>query len=294
MSVGLFEAARKRVLVCDGAMGTELMKRGLEPGACPETWNIDHANEMLDVHKAYVDAGAELLLTNTFGGNRWKLDAYGFGDRVAELNAAAVHTARKAAGTAAFVVGDIGPTGRFVAPLGTDPPDAFVEIFAEQADALAQAGADAVILETFTALDETLAALEGARRTGLGVIASMSYLPAADGRYRTMMGIDVETAALALETAGALVVAANCGTGAQDYPGIAKALASATRLPVMVEPNAGMPQLVRGRTVFPMTPAEMASFIPPILAAGVRIVGGCCGTTPEHIREVRRIVDKAR
>jgi 5-methyltetrahydrofolate--homocysteine methyltransferase len=273
-------------------MGTELMKRGLEPGACPELWGLTHRRALLDIHKSYVDAGADVVLTNSFGANRWKLEGYGLRDRLAELNAFAVSVANEAARAGTFVVGDVGPTGRFVAPLGTDPAEAFVEVFAEQAAALAGAGVDAIALETFTALDELLAAIEGARRTGLPVIASMSFSPTQDGRYRTMMGNEAGDSARALDAAGADVISANCGVGADEYERIARALCSATKRPVMIEPNAGMPELVNGQTVFPMSAEEMATYVRPILAAGARIIGGCCGTTPEHIRAVRRVVSQ--
>lgn len=294
MSKNLLKDVAGRVLVCDGAMGTELMKRGLEPGSCPEAWNVDRPDDVRAIHKAYRDAGADVILTNTFGGNRWKLDAYGLAGRVAELNAAAVRLARKVAGRAGYVFGDIGPTGRFVAPLGLDPREAFVEVFREQANALAAAGADAIILETFTAVDELAAAVEAARSTGLPVAASMSFSRDAAGTFHTMMGVDIPSAVRALDAAGVDIVAANCGTGAEDYPDIARALCAATSRPVMVEPNAGLPQLVDGKTVFPMSAQEMARYAREILAAGVRIIGGCCGTTPEHIRAIRRVVDESR
>jgi len=294
MSGKFMRAVAARILVCDGAMGTELMNRGLEPGACPELWALTHRRALVDVHKSYVDAGADILLTNSFGANRWKLEGYGLSDRVAELNVFSASVAKEASRKGTFVVGDVGPTGRFVAPLGSDPAEAFVEIFAEQAAALAGAGVDAIALETFTALDELLAAVEGARRTGLPVIASMSFSPTKDGGYRTMMGNAAGDSARALDGAGADIISANCGVGADEYAGIARALCSATRRPVMIEPNAGMPQLVNGRTVFPMSAEEIAAFVPAILAAGVRIIGGCCGTTSDHIRAIRRAVDKAQ
>ena len=293
MAENFLKSLRSRVLVCDGAMGTELIRRGLGAGVCPETWNVERAAEVAAVHRAYAGAGADIVLTNTFGANRWKLDACGLADEVGKVNAAAVALARKAVGRGVFVAGDIGPTGRFVAPLGPDPRDAFVEVFAEQARALAKAGAEALILETFTSLDEILAALEGAAGTGVPVIASMSFQRAADGSHRTLMGHEAASCAAALDATGAAIIGANCGTGPEDYPDIAKTLCRATKRPVLVEPNAGIPRLVAGKTVFPMTPGQFAKFVRPILKAGARIVGGCCGTTPEHIRAVRRVVDAA-
>ncbi len=287
----IIEAVRSRVLVGDGAMGTELMKRGLSAGASPDLWNVERRDDVLAVIRSYREAGADTLITNTFGASRWKLAAFGLEERVAEINAAAVAIACEAAGHAAYVLGDIGPTGRFMEPLGTDPRDAFVEVYAEQATALAKAGADAVIFETFLALDELLAGIEGAKTAGLPIIASMSYTRDAAGTFHTIMGNDVPGSTNALEEAGAAVIAANCGTGPGDYIDIAKALSAATSLPVMVQPNAGMPRLVKGETAFPMGPDEMAGYVDAILDAGARIIGGCCGTTPEHIRAIREVVD---
>ena len=281
---------KSRILVGDGAMGTELIKRGLEPGACPDIWNLDHPDRVLDVLAAYRKAGAETLITDTFGANRWKLAGFGLEARVRDINVAAAKLARKAAGKDAFVLGDIGPTGRFMEPLGTDPRSAFVEVFAEQARALAEGGADAIILETFTSLDEILAGVEAARSAGLPVIASMSFARDAAGTFHTIMGNGVAESAKALDKAGAAVIAANCGLGAESYAEIAAGLASATSRPVMVQPNAGMPQLIGGKTVFPMTPSEFASYVPALAAAGARIIGGCCGTSPEHIRAVHDAV----
>ncbi|MHC4712079.1 MAG: homocysteine S-methyltransferase family protein [Planctomycetota bacterium] len=286
------EAVGSGVLVGDGAMGTMLMEKGLEPGACPDMWNLERPGEVTDVLARYRQAGADTLIANTFGANRWKLSGFGLEDRVAEISRAGVEVARKAA-EGAFVLADIGPTGRFVAPLGTDPREAFVEVFAEQARALADAGADALILETFTSLEETLAALEAAKSTGLPVIASMTYSPSAAGVFRTIMGEDVARCATALAAGGADVVGANCSTGPQDFVPITAGIRSATDLPIIAQPNAGAPRLEGGKTVFPMTASEMAGYVGPILEAGAGIIGGCCGTTPEHIRAIRAAVDAA-
>ena len=291
-SENIARAARSRLLVGDGAMGTQLIERGLEAGECPELWNIERRSDVLEIQRSYREAGADLLITNTFGGTRWKLDGFHLGDRVGEISSAAVEIAREAGGEDCFVLGDIGPTGRFVAPLGTDPREAFVEVFAEQAGALVAAGADAVILETFTALDELLAALEAARATNLPVVASMSYERRREGVFHTMMGADLPGSTQALVEAGADVICGNCGTGPSDYVEIARDLCAATDLPVMIEPNAGAPRLEGGRQVFPMGPEEMAGYAGDLLAAGVRILGGCCGTGPEHIREIRKAVDR--
>jgi 5-methyltetrahydrofolate--homocysteine methyltransferase len=288
----IITAIRERILVGDGAMGTALMAKGLEAGMCMDLWNADNPQPVIEVLSAYREAGADMLTTNTFGANRWKLSAYDAGDRVAEVNAAAVEVARKAADGKAFVLGDVGPTGRFMEPLGTDPRSAFVEVFAEQASALAAAGADAIILETFTALDEMLAAVEAAAASGVPVIASMSYSRDAAGTFHTMMGNDIPSSTAAIIAAGASVVAANCGTGPEDYLGIAAELCRASSVPVMIQPNAGVPQLVEGKTVFPMSADELGAYVERFLDIGVRVIGGCCGTTAEHIAAIRAEVDR--
>jgi len=287
----IVDACGKRVLVGDGALGTELMKRCLAPGACPELMSIEQPEVVLAVSRSYADAGADFLHTNTLGANRWTLVSYGLEAKVRDFNAAAVDIARRAARGRLFVVGEMGPTGRFVAPLGEDPPDAFREVFAEQAGALAAAGADAILLETFTALDEALSALEAARETGLPVIASVGYSRTAAGDYRTVMGHGIREFTSALEDGGADVIGANCAMGADAYPALVRELVRAASRPVMVQPNAGMPELLDGKTVFPMNAGEFAAHVPAIVEAGARIIGGCCGTTSDHVREIRRAVD---
>ena len=288
----ILEAVKTGILVGDGAMGTELMKRGLEAGACGELWNLERRRDVTEVLTAYREAGADTLITNTFGANHWKLATCGLEGRLREINIAGVEAAREAAAAQAWALADMGPTGRLVAPLGTDPQEAFVEIFREQAEALAAAGPDAIILETFTSLEEILAALEAAVSTELPVIASMTYNRDASGGFRTIMGEEIAACVGALKEAGAEVIAANCGTGPGEYVDITAALvAAAGGLPVMVQPNAGVPKLVEGRTVFPLGASEMARFVEPLAAAGARVIGGCCGTTPDHIREIRGAVD---
>ncbi len=283
----ILEALQSGLYIGDGAMGTQLMELGLAAGSCAEIWNIERKADVVGVLAAYREAGAQALIANTFGGSRWKLKLSGLERSVHEINVAAVEAAREAADRSAWVFGDMGPTGRLVEPLGADPRESFVDVFREQAEALASAGPDAIILETFGSLDEILAALEAAKSTGLPVIASMTYSRDASGGFRTMMGEEISAAAAALVEAGADVIAANCGTGPADYVEITAALVGAVQLPVMVQPNAGVPRLSKGRTVFPMGPEEMAAFVRPIADAGARIIGGCCGTTPAHIRAMR-------
>jgi len=279
-----------RVVLLDGAMGTELQAAGMPAGVTPEVWAAEHPDVLAGVHKSYIAAGADAVLACTFGGNRWKLAYGGAAERVEELNRRLVEIARQAAGDA-LVLGDMGGTGEFVAPLGDREPAEFVEVFAEQAAALAAAGVDGIIIETMTDLSEITAAVEGARRTGLPVLASMSFARDAHQHgWHTMMGVDPVAAAEGLAGAGADVVGANCGVGIEDMVHIVAAMAAATDRPVLAEPNAGMPRLVHGKTVFDATPVQMAGHVQALLDAGARLVGGCCGTTPAHIAAFAGIV----
>lgn len=275
------------VLVADGAWGTLLAKRGLAPGTAPERWNLERPDEVEGVARAYVEAGADIVLTNTFGGSRWKLEKAGLGGRTAEVNRRGVELSKRAAGGRALVFASIGPTGDFVAPLGTRTPAEFLECFAEQIAACAQGGADGLVLETMTALEEARAALAAARQAApaLPVAACMTFDRGARG-YATMMGVAPERAARDLDAAGADLVGSNCGAGIGAMVEVARLMKAATARPLWIKPNAGAPRLVDGRTVFRETPEEMASRVPDLLAAGARVIGGCCGTTPDHIRAI--------
>jgi 5-methyltetrahydrofolate--homocysteine methyltransferase len=273
------------VLVADGAWGTLLWKRGLAPGTAPERWNLERPDEVEAVARAYVEAGAQIVLTNTFGGSRWKLARAGLGNRTAEVNRRGVELSKRAAGGRALVFASIGPTGDFVAPLGTRTEKEFLDCFAEQVAACADGGADGLVIETMTALDEARAALVAARRAApaLPVAACMTFDRGARG-YATMMGVTPERAARELDAAGADLLGSNCGTGIAAMVEVARLMKPATARPLWIKPNAGAPRLVDGRTVFRETPQEMAAHVPDLIAAGARVIGGCCGTTPEHVR----------
>ncbi len=271
----------------DGAMGTMLQQAGLPAGSCPEGWNIDHQALITSVHRRYVEAGADIIETNTFGANRIKLEHYGLQSQVAALNAAAVLAARASCGPRTKVAGSVGPTGKFIAPLGELSFALAYDVFYEQIAALAQAGVDMIIIETIIDIQEMRAALLAAKAaTNKPVVCQLSF--GADGR--TLTGTDPRTAAVVLEAMGADVLGANCSLGpAQLVPVIAELTASCA-LPVSVQPNAGMPELIRGQTIFPMGPADMAAWVPKLLAAGASYLGGCCGTTPEHIKAIREAI----
>ncbi|SFT87055.1 5-methyltetrahydrofolate--homocysteine methyltransferase [Selenomonas sp. GACV-9] len=267
--------------IFDGAMGTMLQAGGLKPGACPELMNIEQPEVVKSIHKAYLDAGATVIETNTFGASSLKLDHYGLADRVTELNAAAVKIAKEAAGTKAKVAGSMGPTGRFVVPLGDlDFEDAY-DCFAEQAKALADAGADYLIIETCIDIQEMRAALLAAKENapGVPVICQLSY--SEDGR--TVTGTDPQSAAIILEALGADIIGVNCSLGPEQLVPIVRTLAENCSVPISVQPNAGMPYLENGETVFPMGPEDFGRWGTKLLEAGATFLGGCCGTTPAHI-----------
>ena len=297
MGQTLLEAIRERVLLGDGAMGTQLQYAGLEPGGCGEAWNIDQPGRLLEIQKAYVDAGSDCLLTNTFGGCRIMLERHDRGDEVRTINQAGVELARKAFGDRpGFVLGDIGPFGGLMEPYGDIPEQRVRDSFAEQAEALVEAGVDAIIVETQTAFEELGIGIEEAKKAGAPcVIGSMAYDVTRDGtRLRTMMGIGPEQGAAFMRDAGADIAALNCGTGVGvGWAGRAvKLYQDVCDLPTMAQPNAGQPVLENMKVVYKQTAADMVAELPALLDSGVNIVGGCCGSTPDHIRAFRKIIDE--
>ncbi len=275
-------------MVLDGGMGTMLQAGGMEPGGCPELLNRTKPDLVSSVHRAYAEAGSDVVVTNTFGASRVKLAEYGLEEAVEELNSRAVALARKAAAGRALVAGSVGPTGRFVEPLGDLSFGEAVEVFSEQMAALASAGADALHLETFSDLAELRAAMLAARRVAaLPVVAFMTFQE--DGR--TIFGTDPESFAVVAEAMGAAAVGVNCSLGPEGMLPLIEGLARATDRPLAAMPNAGLPRLEGGRTVFPGTPGELASAAGEMVAHGARLVGGCCGTTPDHLAAVAMSVD---
>ena len=291
----LHETALERRLVCDGAMGTQLMLAGLEQGGCGEMWNLTHADRVLEIQRRYVKAGTDCLIANTFGGSRIMLRRHGHADDLRAINQAGVRIAREAfGGRAGFVLGDLGPLGAILEPYGDLPQDEARAAYEEQARALVEAGADAIIIETQTSLDEIGVAIDAAKAAGAPcVIASLAYDLSADKTfYVTMMGVQPEAAAAFAEERGANFIALNCGTG-MDMPGAAKVAAIYRRrckLPVIIQPNAGLPVLEKGKAVYKQSPDEMAGGVPAALAAGANIIGSCCGSTPEHTRAISWMV----
>lgn len=270
--------------IFDGAMGTMLQAGGLKPGACPELMNIENPEVVKNIHKSYIDAGSTIIETNTFGASSLKLKHYGLAERVAEINAAAVRIAKAAAGTRAKVAGSMGPTGRFIAPLGDLGFEEAYQCFAEQAKALADAGADYLIIETCIDIQEMRAALLAAKDAAphIPVICQLSY--SEDGR--TVTGTDPQAAAIILSSMGADIVGVNCSLGPEQLVPIVKTLAENCDVPISVQPNAGMPYLENGKTVFPMGPEDFGTWAEKLVEAGASYLGGCCGTTPAHIRAI--------
>ena len=273
--------------IFDGAMGTMLQEGGLKPGGCPELMNLEQPDVVQKIHEAYIEAGATMIETNTFGASALKLDHYGLEDRVKEINEAAVKIAREASKGRAKIVGSLGPTGRFIVPLGDLEFEDAYRAFYEQAKALADAGADYLLFETCIDIQEMRAGLLAAKdATNLPIICQLSY--SEDGR--TVTGTDPQTATITLEALGADIIGVNCSLGPQELVPIVKTLAENCSVPISVLPNAGMPRLENGRTIFPMGPEEFASWGEKLVAAGATYLGGCCGTTPAHIKALAAAV----
>ncbi|MFA7344230.1 MAG: homocysteine S-methyltransferase family protein [Terrimicrobiaceae bacterium] len=286
MKTDLLSACRSSILVCDGAMGTQLMMRGLAPGECGMRWNEDRAADVGAVHSAYVRAGCRLITTNSFGGTRAMLGRHGFGDRVEDWNRKAAALARAAAGAGGWVLGDVGPFGDFLEPLGDTSEDDLLKIFGEQIGALAEGGADAILVETMSDPAEAVAGIRAAKSvSGLPVMATYAFQKSADG-FRTMMGASAGEAIATALGAGADIVGANCGTDLclDDYVALAKDLkAAAGTAPVILQPNAGAPKNTPDGVAYEATPEEMADAALRLRDEGVSILGGCCGTTPVHL-----------
>ncbi len=288
------EVRAGRRLVSDGAWGTALQERGLRSGDCPELWNAERRADVLAIARSYVEAGSDLIETNSFGGNRLKLAHYGLAERVAELNEAAAAISREAAGPDRHVLASIGPSGKMLL-MGDVTEEDMYKAFKEQAQALERGGADACCVETFADLDEARLAVRAAKEnTGLEVACTFTFEKTRQGEYRTMMGVSPADMAAAMLAADADLVGANCGNGMEQMTEIVRELRQAAPdVPVLIHANAGMPVTVDGVDTFPEDPETMARLALDVVRAGAQIVGGCCGATPAHIRAIRRALRDA-
>lgn len=275
-----------KVLVSDGAWGTFLQSKGLQPGACPELWNLERFQDVADIAKSYIEAGSDMVETNSFGANRFKLEHYDLRDKVYELNKAAAEASRSVAGKDILVLGSIGPTGKFLIT-GEVTEEELFEAFREQARGLCDGGADAIIVETMTDLEEASIAVRAAKTTGLDVICTMTFDALPDGTYRSMMGIAPSEMVEPLLAAGADVLGSNCGNGSTGMIEIVKEIrATNPTVPILIHANAGLPVYDNGKTTFPETPEFMSEHVISMIEAGAIIIGGCCGTSPEHIKAI--------
>jgi methionine synthase I (cobalamin-dependent) len=272
--------------ITDGAWGTELQARGLGLGEFPDAWNLTHAERVTEVARAYVEAGSQIILTNTFGANRFRLGDHAEAGGVVEINVRGVEISRNAAAGRARVFASIGPSGKLLMS-GEVSPEELRAAFAEQARALASAGADGLVVETMSDVEEAKLAVSAARETGLPVVACMVF-DSGKQKDRTMMGTTPEQAAQAMTEAGADVVGANCGQGIAGFVAICRRLHAATDRPIWIKPNAGLPTVVDGRAHYSTTPEEFAGHLPELVLAGAAFIGGCCGTRPDFIAAIRR------
>jgi 5-methyltetrahydrofolate--homocysteine methyltransferase len=279
------------IFLLDGAMGTQLIARGIEVGKCNDYLNVESPDVVSDIHRSYFEAGSDAVLTNTFGANKYALGRHGLAEVASKINSAGAQIARRAAGEEKYVLGDIGPSGDFLEPLGSLKPEELKEAFARQAKALLDGGVDGFIIETMTALDEVTIAIEAVKSVGgvVPVLASMSFDRAGDD-FKTMMGVDVETAVAKIVSLDVDAVGFNCGTVSLDeYIELAEKFVSTVKalgkdVLIYAEPNAGKPELVEDQAVYKVSPEDFAAAVEKIHSRGVSIIGGCCGTGPGHIR----------
>lgn len=282
-----------RVLISDGAWGTFLHQKGLGPEECPELWNVTHRGDVFAIAKSYIDAGADIILTNSFGGSPTKLKHYGLENRTFELNKAAAEISKEAAGKDKFVLGSIGPTG-LVIMMQEVPQEEIYEGFKIQADGLIKGGVDAVCIETFSEIDEAITAVKAVKDiSDIEIICTFTFEKTADGKYKTMMGTTPTEMVNALKDSGISIIGTNCGNGFENMIDIVKEIRNSdSKTPVLVHANAGKPIFDEGKTVFPETPEMMALRVNELIKCGANIVGGCCGTTPDHIRALSNEIKK--
>lgn len=279
------------IVVTDGSWGTQLQKKGIKRGECPDSWNLSHPDWVEDVAKGYVDAGSQVILTNTFQSNRLSLQRYDLDDKAAEINTRGVEISKNAADDKAYVFASIGPSGKMLLTKETTE-DELQAAFTEQANAIAKAGADGIIVETMIDVVEARIAATAAKQTGLPVIASMVF-DAGENKDTTLMGNTPEQVVEELTKVGVDGVGANCGQGIEGYIPICRRLREATDLAVWIKPNAGLPEVEDEKTFFYTTAQEFVEFVPEMIQAGANFIGACCGSDQEFVKEIRRIVEQS-
>lgn len=282
----------KEILVADGAMGSFLFQRGLGAGESPESMNLEHREVLVDVARLYYNAGADIVQTNSFGGSPLKLADYGLEKRTEEINRIAAQCVRQAVGEKAYVSGSCGPTGKMLKPLGEVDADEMLEGFQRQIRSLIEGGADMICVETMTDLSEATLAVKAAKNVvpDIPVMATMTFDPIPRGFF-TVMGVSISQAVQGLTEAGADIVGSNCGNGLEKMIQIARAFRELTKLPIIIQSNAGKPEMREGKLIYPEDPSFFGERVKDLIHAGVSIIGGCCGTTPEHIQAIRQAVD---
>lgn len=279
------------VLVADGAMGTMLLQRGLQSGVCPESLNLTKPETLEEIASLYLNAGADIVQTNTFGASPLKLSEYGLEDKTEEINKSAVFKVREVVGGRAYVLGSCGPSGKILVPYGDTEPEDVFESFKRQMTSLLGAGVDIICVETMIDLQEAIFAIKAAKSVSqdIPVAATMTFDKTAKGFY-TVMGVSIEDAAAGLREAGADIVGSNCGNGIENMVKIAREFKKVSALPVIIQSNAGQPETKKGVLLYAETPQLFAEKTRELIDTGISIIGGCCGTTPEHIRAIKNTV----
>ena len=284
MHAFIAELIKNGPVLTDGSWGTQIIKRGLQPGESPDSWNLTHPDKVQEVAKEYVDAGSRVILTNTFGANRYVLSKFGLADKVAEVNIAGVEISRRAAGSRAYVFASMGPSGKLLATKEVTETD-LAQAFEEQARVIASAGADAIVVETMMDLTEARIAAAAAKKTGLPVVACLVFA-AGKMKDRTMMGNTPEQAVEVLTQTGVDALGANCGQGIEGFIPICSRMRAVTDLPLWMKANAGLPEMVEGQVVYRTTARDFVRFVPDLVKAGANFIGGCCGSDRSFIIEM--------
>ena len=282
-----------KILCSDGAWGTYLFKKGLKSGSCPEYWNIIREEDVYDIAKSYVESGADIIETNSFGANKFKLSEFGLIDKIFEINLKAAEISRRVAGESKFVMGSIGPSGKFLI-MSDVTEDQLYESYKEQSTALKKGGADAICLETFYALDEAELAIKAVKEnTDLEIICTFSFDKMQDGSFKSMMGISPQKMTESLIELGVDIVGANCGVGFSAMINIIKGIREVSKeVPILIQANAGLPEFKDGKLIYSETPEIIKDIVPKFIDEGANIIGGCCGTTPEHIKTISKIISE--